>query len=152
MTRIILISCSDKKLQHKTKARELYQGDFFKKSLAYAEKIIKADNIFILSAKHGLLPLDKEIEPYNVTLCYLSPKQLAKKPDTKVLSVKERRDWAVKVLNQLREVVDLERDEIIFLAGECYRKDLIPSIKRSSIPMKGLHQGEQKQFLKRRLE
>lgn len=151
MKRFVLISCSDKKSPKKAKARDIYQGDLFKKSLAYAEKKIKADNIFVISAKHGLLPLDKEIEPYNVTLSYLSPKQKAKKPETKVLNATEREKLAKKVLYQLREVVDLESDEIIFLAGKLYR-NLIPSSIKSFIPMEGYSRGEQLQYLKNQLK
>jgi hypothetical protein len=68
MTNIALISCGRKKLSYRTKAENMYISTLFKNSLKYAKDILKANKIFILSAKYGLLSLDKEIDPYNVTL------------------------------------------------------------------------------------
>ncbi len=67
--KIALISCVSKKLttKAKAKAKELYISTLFKLSLKFAFKI-KSDNIFILSAKYGLLELEDEISPYNQTL------------------------------------------------------------------------------------
>ena len=70
MALIVLISCVSKKQNHSTPAQNLYISPLFKMSLKYAEKL-KPDKIFILSAKYHLLPLDKEIEPYDVTLTNL---------------------------------------------------------------------------------
>jgi hypothetical protein len=47
--RIALISCSSKKKNKKTKAKELYNSPLFINSLKYAKKV--ADKTFILSAK-----------------------------------------------------------------------------------------------------
>ncbi len=65
--RIVLISCVSQKLPQRAKVKDLYISTLFKFNLKYAEKL-KPDDIFVLSAKHGLLPLEKEIEPYNETL------------------------------------------------------------------------------------
>lgn len=86
----------------KTKAKDLYQSSLFKYGLRYAESL-KPDKIFILSAKHGLLGLEEEIEPYNQTL--------NKMPDN------ERKVWAEGVLRQLKQVSDLQKDEFVFLQG-----------------------------------
>ncbi|UZQ49968.1 DUF6884 domain-containing protein [Clostridium kluyveri] len=67
MKKIVLISCVSKKLSYPAKAKDMYISQLFKLNFNYAN-FIKADNIFILSAKYGLLKLDKEIEPYNETL------------------------------------------------------------------------------------
>jgi hypothetical protein len=67
MKKIVIISCVSQKLKCKSKAQDLYISPLFTKNLKYA-KLLKPDNIFILSAKYGLVGLDEEIEPYNKTL------------------------------------------------------------------------------------
>jgi cytoplasmic iron level regulating protein YaaA (DUF328/UPF0246 family) len=136
MKKIILISCVSKKRNIACKARELYQSTLFKLSLAYAETL-NADHIFILSALHGVVELDSIIEPYNITLNNMSEK--------------DKKDWAQKVMVQLKDKgIDFEQDQIIFLAGNNYRKHLICEFKKSKVPMKGLRIGEQLSFLKER--
>ena len=65
--KIILIACVSKKGDKKAKAKDLYRSPLFRSSLSYAYRQ-NPDKIFILSALHHLLDLEKEIEPYNVTL------------------------------------------------------------------------------------
>lgn len=133
MRKIVLISCVSVKQEHKAKAEELYISPLFKYGLAYA-KSLKPDQIYILSAKYGLVGLDKVIEPYNVTLNKMSSKEI--------------KEWSERVLSQLRQKIDLDADQIIFLAGKNYRKYLIPHIKNYSIPLKGLGIGRQLKYLK----
>lgn len=114
MKKIVLITCVKKKRDRKCKAEDLYISQLFKKSLAYA-KLLKPDEIFILSAKYGLLTLTKEIEPYDLTLNKFKTKEL--------------KDWAEGTLRQLRLETDLTKDKFIILAGIRYRKSLV-SIKK----------------------
>jgi len=133
MAKIVLISCVSKKLNKKSKAKELYQSTLFHYNLNYA-KSLNPDKIFILSAKYGLLDLEQEIEPYDKTLNNMSSK--------------ETKEWADKVLVQLKKSADLNKEEFIFLAGNNYRKFLTPYIRNYKIPMKGLGIGKQLKFLK----
>jgi len=137
MKKIVLISCASKKKLEKAKAKDLYISLLFKLNLEYA-KSLKPDKIFILSAKYGLLDLEEGIEPYDLTLNKIKDKEI--------------KIWADKVLEQLKEKVDLKQDEIIFLAGEKYRKYLIPEIKNYKIPLKNLGIGKQLKFLKEKNE
>ena len=137
MNRIVLISCVGKKLPHKARAEDLYTSPLFKYNLRYA-KSLRPDNIYILSAEHGLLPLDKDIEPYNKTLNKMPAREIKK--------------WAKEVINQLKNRADLQRDEIIFLAGQKYRKYLIPYIRNYMIPLERLSIGRQLNYLKMKLE
>jgi hypothetical protein len=130
---IILISCVSKKLDHEAKAKDLYISTLFKYSLAYARKL-NPDYIYILSAKHGLVDLNEYIEPYNETL-----------NEKKVHEVKE---WSKKVVNQMNEKHDLDKDKFIFLAGSKYRKYILPYLKNYDIPLEGLGIGKQLAFLK----
>lgn len=132
MRNIVLISCVSKKLDKKSTAEKIYISSLFKKNLTYA-KSLKPSGIFILSAKHGLLKLTDEIEPYDKTL--------------NKMRINERKEWSKVVVNQLKSVADLKNDEFTFLAGDKYREYLIPELSKVKIPMKGLKIGEQLQWL-----
>lgn len=133
MDNIVLISCVSKKLPYNAKAKDLYVSSLFKYALKYAYKL-NPDRIFILSAKYGLLELDDEIEPYDQTLNNMSGS--------------EAKIWASMVLKQLSSKTDMIHSEYVFLAGEKYRKFLIPEIKHFKIPLQGLSIGRQLQKLK----
>ncbi|MBN1545149.1 MAG: hypothetical protein JW902_00655 [Syntrophaceae bacterium] len=132
MAKIVLISCVSKKRLNKCKARDLYISPLFKKNLQYALKLAP-DQIFILSAKYGLVGLDDEIEPYDQTL--------------NTMSARENRQWARQVLQQLSAKADLKNDHFVFLAGAKYRKNLVPYMTYVEIPLEGLRIGEQLQRL-----
>jgi len=133
MKRIALISCVSKKLPRRAKARDLYTSTLFKLSYQYA-KSLNPDKIFILSAKYGLLNPEQEIEPYNETL--------------NLKSTKEIKQWAQKVLTDLKKKTDISNDKFIFLAGNNYRKFLTPYMKNYEVPLKGLPIGKQLSKLK----
>jgi hypothetical protein len=137
MSRIVLIQCASKKAKVKTKAEDLYISDLFRSSLLYAKRRLHPDHIFILSAKHGLLPLDKEVEPYDLTL--------------KKMNAAKVKEWARTTAKQLSEHADLQGDHFIILAGERYRRYLLPYIPNHDIPMEKLRIGEQLQRLKKEL-
>lgn len=134
MSRVILISCVSKKLNRPARARELYTSALFQRALRYAEGQ-NPDAIYILSAKYGLVGLDDELEPYEETL--------NKKPE------KDIRAWAEKVFASLGSKHDVYRDTFVFLAGERYRKCLVPHLRYVEVPMRGLGIGRQLQFLNR---
>jgi len=132
-TKIVLISCVGQKLSRKSRARNLYISTLFKLNLKYAEKL-KPNEIYILSAKHGLLSLDEEIEPYNQTLNEMSAAKI--------------KTWSEEILQQINHVSDINNTKYIFLAGDKYRKYLLPHLKDYAIPLKGLRIGEQLKKLK----
>ncbi len=146
MKTIVLISCVSKKGKSKAKAKDLYKSALFRYSLAYAYSI-KPDKIFILSALHCLLDLEKEIEPYDVTLSNIPFNK--RKPGLKVLTSSEKIDWCKKVIQQLSEKSDLKNDRYIVLAGQQYLKPIIKHIKHIEQPLAGLRQGERLAFLKK---
>ena len=152
MARIFLISCVSQKLDYRAKARDLYISTLFRYSLRYAESQ-KHDKIFILSAEYGLLSLEKDVDPYDVTLSQVPKKKREENPKLKVLSREERKEWANKVLNQLREEANLDKDEFIFLAGRRYREFLLPYLaQKPEIPMEKLSIGKQLEWLKERVK
>ena len=135
--KIILISCVSKKLDKKSKAEDIYISPLFRYNLKYAHSL-NPDKIFILSAKYGLLDLNQKIEPYNQTLNNI-PKE-------------ELKQWANNIITDLKIKANLENDEFIFLAGNSYRKYLLPYIKNYKIPLQGLGIGKQLKFLKEKNE
>lgn len=133
MQHVALIACSSKKLDEPAPARDLYQSALFRKSLSYVQEVLEPDCAFVLSAKHHLLPLDQVIEPYDVTL--------------NEMSAAEIRDWSSRVLAELEKETDTEEDRFTFLAGQTYRRYLVPELVNTEVPMEGLRIGEQLQFL-----
>ena len=120
MKKIILLTCVAPKKSHKCAAKNLYQGDLFKKLMDFAEAQDPA-HIFILSGKHHLLELETEIEPYDVNLNEVSEEAL--------------KDWSNKVLAQLKEKgCDLQNDYFYLLTNETYRRHLVSEIKQYEVP------------------
>jgi len=110
--KVALIGCTKKKRKIKSRALDLYDvSPYFVKRRKYAEIVIQADKIFILSASHELLPAKQEVEPYNVCL--------------RDLSRNVRKIWAERVLNQINSELN-KNDEIFILSGSDYSKDLYP--------------------------
>ena len=118
-------------------AEKLYDSALFKLNLKYARHL-NADKIFILSAKYGLVELDREIEPYEKTLNKMSDSEV--------------RVWALDVLSELNKISNLKKDEFIFLAGKRYRKYLINDIENFKVPMRGMGIGKQLKWLKERIK
>lgn len=65
---VIVIPCGAKKRTTKTQAGNLYVGPYFKANLKWAKSVVNDSNIFILSALHGLITIDKVIEPYDLAM------------------------------------------------------------------------------------
>jgi len=133
----VLISCVSKKVNHPAPAKDLYESTLFKFCYSYAMSLCP-DNIFILSAKYGLVPADEVIAPYDLTLNTMKTKEIQK--------------WSEGVICDLRNNTDIKNDNFLFLAGEKYRRFLLPFIKHYEIPMQGLKIGEQLSWLKQRLK
>lgn len=137
MSKIVLISCVSMKLDTKAEAKDLYVSPLFKMNLAYA-RLLKPRKIYILSARYGLVDLEEEIEPYDQTLNTMKMGQV--------------KDWALDVIEQMQGKISFQNDEIIFLAGERYRKFLLPLCRNAQVPLEGLGIGKQLGWLKKKLE
>ena len=111
----------------------MYISTLFKLNLRYAEKL-NPDGVYILSAKYGLLNLEQDIDPYEQTLNNMRADEVKR--------------WANQVIDQIKKICVIEETEFVFLAGEKYRKYLLPHLNNVQIPLKGLRIGEQLQMLK----
>jgi len=105
--KIAFIGCGKQKKRIPCKAKAMYQGILFKKALQYCQQ--NFDQVWILSAKYGLLHLEDVIEPYDLSLMSFTKE--------------ERMEWAKKVKSQLiaREV----SGDFTFFAGKLYIEYLI---------------------------
>jgi hypothetical protein len=92
--------------------------------------------MFILSAKYGLLPMDKQIEPYDLTL--------------KNMKKDEKEQWGETVKGQMSKMgVNPQSDKFVFLTGADYMKPLESFIPAENIekPMEGKRMGERLSWL-----
>ena len=87
---------------------------------------------YVLSAKHGLVPMDRRLEPYDLSLEDLSPA--------------ERAAWALRVKERV-DVYQTVRLEVTVLAEELYAEPLRPLLKDALYPLAGMTEDEQKRFL-----
>ena len=136
MTTIVLLSCTKSKLDHKAPAQELYSASpTFQKTLEYG-KSLKPDSMYILSAKHFLVPLNKELTPYDKTL--------------KEMPKEEKKAWGEEVIKQMKSKgINPEKNKFIFLTGTEYMKPLLDYIPQSNIetPLEGKRMGERMKWL-----
>ena len=142
--RLALLACSAKKLSHAAPARELYQGDTFKLALRVAERL--ADEVLILSAKHGVVELGQLVEPYDVKLSDLEKHQRAiwganvEQDIARRIGVRARTDME-HCEAQGRQVLCLAPDSYVSAIGFNYW------LKGVARPLKGLGIGQQKAWL-----
>ena len=134
MAKIVLLSCTKSKLDKPSPAQDLYSASpMFKKTLEYG-KSLKPDKMFILSAKHHLVPLTKVLAPYDKTL--------------KNMPADEKKAWADETIKQMKsQDLDLQKDNFIFLTGSEYMKPLKDYITNIESPMDGKRMGERLQWL-----
>lgn len=137
MQSVYLIACSQRKRSAPCRARDLYAASpLFRLSLQFAEKH-HPDQIFILSAKYGLVALDQEIAPYDHTLSIMSGEEVSA--------------WSAGVLQQLQNEVDPATTVVTFLAGKLYGRPLAPFLPHTQLPLEGLGIGKRLQYLKSHL-
>ena len=136
MARIVLLSCTKSKLDHTAPAQELYSASpMFQKTLEYGKKL-KPDKMFILSAKHHLVPLTKELAPYDKTL--------------KEMPKDEKEKWGEETVKQMKSAgISPEKDKFIFLTGSEYLKPLAKYIPEDNMekPMEGKRFGQRLKWL-----
>lgn len=105
---IALVGCSGPKLDRAAPARQLYTSQLFRSALALAEH--RHDAVYVVSAKYELVPLDRVIEPYNLTMS--------------VVAKEWRTIWGVRVWDSiLRRHQGVDR-QIYVYAGKDYAQPI----------------------------
>jgi hypothetical protein len=139
-TTLALVGCGAKKTTGPRPARELYTSPLFRMSLAYAERL--TPNVWIVSALHGLLPLDQVIEPYNLKLSDLNGQT-------------QREAWGWSVVDALAARAP-RGSHAVLLCGKEYADVLWGPLKSHGIsieePLAGKQIGERLSWLKAQLE
>jgi hypothetical protein len=140
MARIVLLSCTKSKIDRTAPAQELYSASpMFQKTLEYGKKL-KPDKMYILSAKHHLVPLTKELAPYDKTL--------------KEMPKDEKEKWGEETVKQMKSAgINPEKDKFIFLTGSEYLKPLTKYIPEENMetPMEGKRFGQRLKWLNSQL-
>ena len=136
MAKVVLLSCTKSKLDKPSPAQELYSpSPMFQKTLKYGQSL-KPDKMFILSAKHHLVPMTKELAPYDMTL--------------KDMSKDEKEAWAEETVKQMKsQGLNPQKDKFVFLTGSEYMKPLFKYIPETNVekPMDGKRMGERLKWL-----
>jgi hypothetical protein len=128
MSAIALIACSSCKhpdaRRRALPAHDLYTGQLFRAAWAYAATVLRLpeQSIFILSARHGLLPSHQAVRHYDEALANL-PKA-------------RREAWAARVLAYLWAVFDLSALTVHVLVGKGYREFLVPALKAQGVDVR----------------
>ncbi|NVJ13158.1 DUF6884 domain-containing protein [Myxococcus sp. AM010] len=136
--RIGLVGCGKAKLEHAAPAGQLYTGSLFRGAVAVATARC-GPNVMVLSAKHGLVPLEVCLEPYELSLLRLSRE--------------ERQQWGELVINELEwRFIGVEEAELLVFAGAPYVDALRPHLREGwtlTDPLAGLQIGERLAWLAR---
>lgn len=146
-TRLVLVGCASQKLGRRAPARDLYVSDLFRKASAYAQAIAGPEGWFVLSAEHGLVKPDEELEPYDT--------KLGTKGGPPIHT------WAKNAADQLLEEIHRRGlhhadVELVLLAGAQYGTILSylggVLLGNATAPLEGLGVGQRKSWLKAQLE
>ena len=130
------ISCTLEKQDQRCKAEDMYKSRVFKASLELARKR-KCSPIYILSAKHHLLKLDDVISPYGEYLGNFSEDK--------------KKEWADKVIKEMKDAHIDFNAKTLFFAGEDYIKHLRDLFPNHEEIFKGKRFGEIYHYLSTKL-
>ncbi len=144
--RVVLVGCGAAKLSRRAPARELYTSNLFRMSLTYAQKIAAVERVFVLSAMHGIVPLDQELKPYERKLSDYGGKQ-------------DREAWGGRTIGQLSDQPSVpprgQRGELVMLAGKDYVEAMVFDARDAGWqlvePLKGLTRGARLAWLRAEL-
>jgi len=132
---IVIISCGASKRSVRAPAWKLYTGTYFKSMFSCARKwASRREDIYILSAKYGLVQMDRVLPPYDTRIA---------SPDA--VTIQEVRD-------QAEQFGLMDSQDIILLGGKDYvsvLKAVFPSAKAPLQDMKIGGMGKQMQVMKR---
>jgi hypothetical protein len=139
---VALVGCGKQKLAVRATARELYTGALFRKALAYA--LTLTPRAYVLSALHGVVDLEQELDPYELSMAGVED------PDA----------WAVGATHDLARLLDQHRRgreplRLVVLAGAAYADPMKVAAERwgwgVEEPLRGLQQGPRLRWLNDRL-
>lgn len=128
------VACAKTKRVGTHPARDIYVSPLFRKAFTFA--ITNCEQVFILSAKYGLLLPSKEILSYDQSLT--------------TMNRNERALWSATVALKIHEVAS-KKDGLFFYCGRLYRDELMSTLSpsyRCYAPLAGLSIGKQLSWYK----
>ena len=134
--RVALIACTKSKTYESyIPAKKLYwASNLFRLSYTYAKEVWRADKIYILSAKYGLIRDHEVVSYYEMTLTDLSKEK--------------QKEWGVRILKQLREM----DSQFLVLAGLNYQRPIDFAGLRAIFPGAGMSIGSKMSWLKQEIQ
>ena len=138
MENIILLMCGKNKEKYKTKAKNLYNSERFKLSLEYANTLANEKNIFILSAKHGLVELETELIPYDKSVYDMT--------------IIEKTEWVKMIITKIKSKMNLDIYNFVFLTDDFYCEYFPQYLKNVEMPLQGLIQSDHIKWFKEKLK
>lgn len=112
--RVGLVGCAKTKRAEASPARHLYKSPLFAAALAHAER--SCDETFVVSAAHGLVPLDETLQPYDRSL--------------RELPKKERLAWGSRVADSVRARFPSLPLLVLVLSGLEYAQPILSGAHR----------------------
>lgn len=123
----VFIACVKTKNSRACKAKDMYISPMFQKAYEYALRNTDEANIYILSAKYGLIHNSEIITPYELTLNTMTDKQ--------------RKIWSYNVIQSMKKKGIPLDARIMILGGENYRGYIMQVLKNSFCPLIGKSMG-----------
>ena len=121
---VVLITCTKNKHLGTHKAEHLYsKSGNFVKYLECAKQLTKREDIYVISALHKLVPLDRRVKCYDFTL--------------KDRQKDEVETWGKDVAMQLNELYDFNNTRFIVIADDDYCTALKPCLPAMDTPLEG---------------
>lgn len=113
--RVFLISCGRQKLAAAAPVRDLYTSSRFRSACRLAEEVNAP--YFVVSAKYGLVPPYKVVEPYELALCDMLPAAV--------------QEWARSVADQLWQMGN--STSVVLLARDEYARSVRDALQEKGI-------------------
>ncbi|MFR9754100.1 DUF6884 domain-containing protein [Nocardia sp. 004] len=127
---LLLVACGARKAPNPAPAAELYGGTYFAECLRAARALADDSDIRIISARHGLVTLAEELEPY----------------DTRI---RGRRDQVADLIRYQARTARLLARPVIVLGGRDYVETVRAVWPHAVAPLAGAAIGIQRQRLAR---
>lgn len=152
---VVLIGCSSMKLDRRAPARELYTSPIFRKTLELALCFTPPERVFVTSAKHGLLALDQEVDPYDETVSTKLGMRMQWAQDV-LIALERRMSYRFDPARRPPpiDVPALRGLHVMLMMGERYGRPIqeqAPTGWKFSTPLAGLEIGERLRWLNRAL-
>lgn len=131
---LVLLCSANRKAPHPAPAVELYRSEFFRLGRSYAWTF-EPEELFILSAEHGLVPAEQELLPYPMTMSALGQEG-------------DLHAWGQLIATQLRQRLQPERYRLVILGLRRFVAPLLREFPNAETPLLGMTMPQALNFLR----